>query len=181
LNIIGDPLDANNMDKVRVFYVIQLHGLKGEVKVLTDIPDLSKILKIKTLFDEEGQKYDVCIKKIHNDVLLLKIHGVDSREEAAALKCTQFYLNSEDLCKCLDFDDIKLCTFFVKDFLVYSNEEEQIGNVHDTHNFGAGEVLEIFCNAKQSTFFYPFNKLFINEVNFLKQSIAISKDYIDFI
>ena len=88
-------------DRVEVGIIINTFGVKGEVKVmpLTDEPaDFSDFTR---LFlgrpGEEVTEYPVRKVRPHKKWVILRLEGVDSRDEAAKLKDLNIYVLRDDL------------------------------------------------------------------------------------
>ncbi len=78
--------------------IVGTHGLKGETRfdAWCDSPDFVK--RFKTLyFDEFGNKsVSVQSSRPHGNIVILKLKGVDSIEEAQVLRGVTLYINRDD-------------------------------------------------------------------------------------
>ena len=78
--------------------IVGTHGVRGEVRFnpWCDTPDF--VTKFKTLyFDSKGEKsVAVLSSRVHGNVVLLKLDGVDTMEKAQALKTKILYIDKAD-------------------------------------------------------------------------------------
>ncbi len=112
-------------DYLEIGQIVSTHGIKGEIRLnpWCDSPEFVK--KFKTLYcDDKGSKsYKVVACRSHGNVAVLKLEGVNSIEEANALRNTVLYMKRSDVnlpkgkwfvseligCRVLDADDGSLC------------------------------------------------------------------------
>lgn len=78
--------------------IVGTHGIKGEARLnpWCDGPDFVK--KFKTLYrDDRGEKsVKVVSCRTHGNVAIVKLEGVDTVEQAAALRNTVFYMKRSE-------------------------------------------------------------------------------------
>ena len=77
--------------------IVSTHGIRGEVKVLpwADAPDF--LLKFKTFYLEAGAKaLAVEQSRVQKTVVLIKFRGVDSVEQAQALRDQVLFIARDD-------------------------------------------------------------------------------------
>ena len=177
MNIIGTFLDGDSNGKILLFHQISPHGIRGQIKARGVFPNTSIPLNTKTLYDNSGTKYSAEIAINGRDQFVIQLKGIDDRNQAETLRDQQLYADVSELYSNLDLSDIGSYIFFIMDFAVISQDDQELGKVVAIHNFGAGDVLELFCSAKNSSFFYPFQKEFIVEINFPKTCIMIDENY----
>lgn len=105
--------------------IVSTHGIKGEVRLnpWCDSPEFVK--KFKTLYrdDNGGNPFKMVSCRAHGNVAVLKLAGVDTVEEAQALRNTVLYMKRTDVnlpdgkwfvseligCTVLDYDDNSVC------------------------------------------------------------------------
>ncbi|MCT4575458.1 MAG: ribosome maturation factor RimM [Alphaproteobacteria bacterium] len=117
------------------------HGVRGLVKVDLYIESTDIIASLDSVNDEDGNKlFDIKSLVKHKNLYLVKLEGIDSRDDSDALRNTKLYLD-ESLLPSLNEDE-----FFVSDLeglKVKDSNNEDFGVVRNVFNFGAGDVLEI--------------------------------------
>lgn len=108
-------------DYLEIGQIVSTHGVRGEIRLnpWCDGPEFVK--KFKTLYrDDKGNKhFKVLSCRPHGNVAILKLEGVDTIEDARALKNTVLYMKRSDVnlpegewfiseligCEVLDCDD----------------------------------------------------------------------------
>ncbi|WPX96820.1 ribosome maturation factor RimM [Candidatus Bandiella euplotis] len=177
MNIIGTPLDLGGNYNIPIFNQVKPYGVKGEIKVRECSFGLSFKRNSFVLFDNSEQEYKAQVKQSGNSEFIVKIDGIENRDQAAKLKNLTFCIRISEI----DFNNIVSYGNFIKNFAVNSLENDHIGWARVMHNFGAGDLLEVeHCN-KSSTFFYPFQEKFVGEINFFDRYLRLGENYKDFI
>ena len=117
------------------------HGLKGEVRVQpwADSPEF--LAEFDELYLDKGaRKIEMTAARVHKNMLIMKIRGVDSIDDADKLRDKVLYMNRDDVE--LDED-----TYFVQDLVgleVLDDETgEHIGRLADVSETGANDVYHI--------------------------------------
>ncbi len=134
--------------------IVSLHALKGEVRVQPWCDNGDFLKKFKTLyFDKKGEKsIKVLSCRPHGSVVILKLDGVDSPEQAQRLRGKILYIKREDAklekgqhfiqelldCKVLDADDETKC----------------YGTLSDISQTGANDVWHI-TDENQKEYLIP--------------------------
>ena len=127
--------------------ITNTHALKGEVKVRPFTESKKRFEELKSiLVDINGEliKYDVEKVRYQNDIILLKLKGVDDIDEALKLKSHYIKIPRTDA-KETEKDE-----FFIADLIgceVYEND--LIGIVDDVFTAGASDVYVIKRNGKK--------------------------------
>ena len=78
--------------------IVTTHGIKGELKVMPwcDTPEF--LLDFDTLYLQKGQKpIEIENARIQKNMVLLKIRGCDTVEDAVKLRGQVLYLNRDDV------------------------------------------------------------------------------------
>lgn len=129
--------------------IINTHALKGEVKVypLTDDPNrfnLLKNIKVFSLEDKE-ETYEIERFRIQKNIVILKLKGVDSIEEAEKLKNFTIKV-SRDEALSLDEDE-----YYIADLHGLSVYESDIfiGEIKDVIQTAANDVYIIKREEKR--------------------------------
>lgn len=129
--------------RFQVGVITSPHGVQGEVKVFptTDDPKRFKRLKevILTLRTEE-RKAEIEQVKFLKQMVILKLRGVDSRDEAEKLRQCSLYVPREQAVL-LQKDE-----YFIADLLgmkVLDEEEKELGLLQDVLQTGANDVYVI--------------------------------------
>lgn len=148
-------------------------GVKGLVKIkcFTDTP--YDIGAFQMVFDPVTRRsFLIEVVSVKKDFAFAKIAGVSSRTEAEKLQNTKLCIYRSELPKTQEEE------YYHTDLLgcsVYYDDGLYLGQVIAVHNFGAGDVVEVYDSATSREAFYPFNKEFIQEVDISTKRIQIMR------
>ena len=121
--------------------ITNTHGLRGELKVRPFTQSKKRFEELKSIlvdFNGELKKYDIEKVRYQNEIILLKLKGVDDIDEALKLKSNYIKIPRADA-KENEEDE-----FFIADLIgceVYEND--LIGIVTDVFTAGASDVYVI--------------------------------------
>lgn len=123
--------------------IVSVHGLKGEVRVQPYCDSGEFLKKFKTLyFDKKGEK-EVRIISVrpHGNVVIMKLLGTDTVEEANLLRGKMLYLKREDA-------KLREGQYFISELIgckVYDADNEALfyGKISDVSYTGANDVWHI--------------------------------------
>lgn len=163
--------------------IVSTHGIRGEVRVnpWCDSPEFMK--KFKTLyFDANGNKaVKITACRPHGNVVILKLDGIDTVEEAQKLRNKTLYMNRADA-------KLKKGDWFIQDLIgcaVFDadDNEKTYGTLTDVAETGANDIWFIEKDGKEyiipaikdvvinvdveneSVFIRPLKGIFDEEVN----------------
>lgn len=132
---------------LEVGQITSTHGVKGEVRVnpWCDSPEFLK--KFKTLyFDKNGEKSVKVQSRVHGNMVLMKIDGIDTVEKASLLRNKVLYMNRKDA-------NIAKNTFFIQDLIdcrvLDADTNEEYGILTDVSQTGANDVWHITQGDKE--------------------------------
>lgn len=151
--------------------IVSTHGIKGEVRVnpWCDTPEFMK--KFKTLyFDANGNKaVKITACRPHGNVVILKLDGIDTVEEAQKLRNKTLYMNRADAKLGKDdwfIQDLIGCTVYDAD-----DNEKTYGKLTDVAETGANDIWFIENNGKE--YIIPAIKDVVINVNVENESVFI--------
>ena len=151
--------------------IVNIHGVKGEVKVvpLTDDPkrfDKLKSAYISSAISEDMQKYNFEGVKHHKTFILLKINDAN---EAEKFKDKFIIINREDAVK-LPED-----SFFICDLInceVYDEKANKLGILVDILQTGSNDVY-IVRGENKKEILIPALKSVVKEVSIENKKITV--------
>lgn len=123
--------------------IVSTHGIKGEVRVnpWCDSPEFA--CNFKTVYlDEKGEKpVRVIASRPHGNIALMKLEGIDTVEQAAAMRNKILYMARKDVKLSED-------SWFIADLIgckaVDADDEAKIwGTLTDVSQTGANDVWHI--------------------------------------
>ena len=120
--------------------IVSVFGLKGEVKVQPwcDTPDF--LCEFDTLYYKSGTPVEVEHARVQKNIVVMKIKGVVSVEEAQKIRNRVLYLDREDV-------ELGEDTYFVQDLIglkvIDLNSGREYGELTEVSETGANDVYHI--------------------------------------
>lgn len=157
------------MNSILIGKIVNVHGIKGEIKVYAYTDDIDNLTNLKNIyFDKElKQKYKVKYSKVHKNMLIVKLEGINSVEEATKLRDTNLYIPKQEI----DEED----TFYIEDLIgleVYDLSENYIGVITYVFNTGANDVYEVENTNKQKIYL-PAIKQVVKKVDIQNKKMYV--------
>ena len=152
--------------------ILGAFGVHGEVRVKSFCQIPENITAYGDVFSESGQKFHLHSVRTIKDGIAVRIDGVQSREDAIALKNTQLFANRGDL------PDLELDDFYHSDLIglaVVGQDGTALGHIIAVHNYGAGDILEVQPQTatKENSVLLPFSHAVVLVVDIAKGQIVI--------
>lgn len=143
----------NTVDKkfLEIGKIVGTHGLKGELRVdpWCDSPDF--LCQFTTLYVKKGKEKIKVKSKPHKRIVIMKISGVETIEQADMLRNSVLYIDRNDAV----LDD---GVFFIQDIMGLSvfdvDTNEKYGKITDIIKTGANDVYQI-TNDNKENFLIP--------------------------
>lgn len=87
------------MDKLYIGKVIGTHGIKGELKVLSDVEVAPKALNKGNViyFENDNKEYKVASVRVHKGAYLVLLDGFNNINDVLFLNKKKVYINREDV------------------------------------------------------------------------------------
>ncbi len=160
------------MKSVLIGQIVNVHGIKGEVKVYPYTDDVDNLsVKMKKIYLDENLKEEYKTScRVQKGMLLVKITGIDTVEEAEALRNKYIYISDSTL------ETLEEDSYYVKDLIglevIDTKTNETFGTLDYVFNTGANDVYEI--TTKQNTKVYlPAIKQVIKKVDIKARKIYV--------
>jgi 16S rRNA processing protein RimM len=138
------------------------HGVKGMVEIIPYGEDLSLL--------EKAANLRIKIHKSQGKHILAQVEGITDREAALEIKGTEIFIDRADLPQTEEeeyyFEDLK-------GLEVRDSENKECGRIAAVQDFGASPLLEI-RPLKGKTWYLPFTKEYVPEVNIAEDFVTIS-------
>lgn len=152
----GEPM-------ILVARVAGAFGVKGEVRISTFTEDPLAIAGFRDLKSETGETVlTVLSARVAKGGVITRCKGVDTKEAADALRGLRLFVRRADL-PLPDEDE-----FYLTDLVglpVDTPQGEHLGVVKSVQNFGAGDLLEIDPAEGGPTWYLPFTRDAVPEVD----------------
>ena len=129
--------------------IVGTHGVRGEMRVnpWCDTPEFFKKFK-KFYFDAEGKKeVKATSVRPHGNIVLLKLDGIDTMEDALSLKGKVLYMNRKDVR--LPEGDYFISDLFDCTVIDADDENIKYGILTDVSKTGANDVWHITKDGKE--------------------------------
>ncbi len=150
--------------------IVASKGLRGEVKIKSHTENPRDIAAYGPVFTDDGRELDLAITGAGKGVVIGKIKGVDTQEEAEGLRGLNLYVPRSALPP-PDAD-----SHYQADLVglqAVRTDGEIVGTVLTFHNFGAGDVMEVQKNGGD-TILIPFTDAAIAKVDMDGRQVLIT-------
>lgn len=156
------------MKEVYLGIIVNTHGIKGEVRILSDFKykDLVFIPGFKLYVGKTKEELVIRSYRKHKNFDMVTFEGIDNINDVLGYKGESVYINRSD---------IEVCGYINEDiigFEVYSNNN-LIGNALDVINNGAHDILVI--KGEHKKYMIPFIDEFIDNVDIENSKISINE------
>jgi 16S rRNA processing protein RimM len=156
-------------DRVCVGAIAGAFGVRGEVRLKSFCAEVAAIGTYGPLFTEDGARsFSVTLGRPVPDGLAARLSGVESREQAEALKGVRLYADRARLPSLPDDE------FYHADLLGLTVQDTGgvvIGTVSAVLNHGAGDLLEVLRPGKPSALL-PFTRAIVPTVDLAARRIV---------
>ena len=135
------------------------YHLKGLVKVTTFTSEPQSLCEMPCV---TGNGESITCNFVKNDKgkMICKIEGINDRTAAEKILGTKLYISRSDLPEPEDSE------YYIEDLRgmnVINMNDQIIGKIKTSHNFGAGDIIEIEFSDKKSEM-YAFTKAIFPEI-----------------
>ena len=123
--------------------IVNTFGIKGMVKIKPFTDDINRFDRLKKVYisNKNGKKeYQIQEVKYHKNMVLMKLKGIDTLEQADLLR--QSYL----LVDRADEEPLEEGVYYIVDLLgleVYTDDNKLLGKVDDIFNTGSNDIYVV--------------------------------------
>ncbi|UZF94606.1 ribosome maturation factor RimM [Bosea sp. NBC_00550] len=144
------------------------HGVRGEVRIKTFTGDPLAIAGYGPLVDRKGRTYEIDDVRPAKEVVVARLKGVTTREQAEALNGVELLVARDKLAASEDEDeflhaDLIGCT-------VIGPDGATLGTVTTVENYGAGDLLDVETPDGRSVLI-PFTKAVVPRIDIAARRI----------
>lgn len=160
------------MESILIGNIANIHGIKGEIKIYPYTDDIFNLLDLKSIYLDKTlkEKFNIKRARVHKNMLVVKLEGINDANEALNLKTKDVYIPRSTL-KELEDD-----TYYIEDLLGSDIIEEKTGNVLGkliyVFNTGANDVYEVEKEDK-SKIYLPAISQVIKKVDIDSKKIYV--------
>ncbi len=127
--------------------IVNIHGLKGEVKIMpwSDSPQFLCGFE-KVFIGRDKKQFDIEYARVHKNMVLAKLSGIDTPEAANSLRNSVVYIDRDDT-------ELDEGTYFIADLIGLEMKDAENGRIYgtvkDVFQTGANDVYEIEKDGKK--------------------------------
>ena len=132
------------IDFVIIGRVIKPHGIHGAISVfpMTDDPERFSLLKSVFVGDGESKRFSFDVENIviRNRDVIVKLHGVNTRDQAESLRGSFFEIRRKE---CMPLEDDAHYIFELVGMEVKTVDNQSIGTIVDVIDYPANDVYVV--------------------------------------
>ena len=123
--------------------IVNTFGIKGKVKVVPFTDDITQFDTLKQIYIEKRKNlelFEIEKSNYHKNMIILKLKGIDTPEQAESLRNCYIKINRKDARK------LPEGTYFIVDLIgldVYTDEEKLLGTLEDIYNAGSSDIYVV--------------------------------------
>ncbi|GBF25124.1 ribosome maturation factor RimM [bacterium MnTg02] len=150
-----------------------VQGVRGEVRIRTFTEVPNDIASYGVLKDETGARsFEIIAVRPHKDTMVVaRLAGIENREEAAALKGVDLFIDRDHLPEQTEED-----VWYYSDLIGLMGVGQDgtvLGEVVAVQNFGAGDLLEVRLMNSSQTVLIPFTEEVVPNVDIPAGEVTI--------
>jgi 16S rRNA processing protein RimM len=150
-------------ERICVGAIAGAFGVRGEVRLKSFCAEPEAIAGYSPLWTEDGTRsFAVRITRTLNGALAARLTGIDTKDEADALRGTQLFTDRAKLPNLPDDE------FYHADLIgltVLDAGGATLGTVRAVHNHGAGDILEVYQPGRKTALLLPFTREIVPTVD----------------
>lgn len=152
------------MKNLEIGQIVNTFGIKGFVKVNPWVNDVTRFENLTTIYIKAKnniKKYEIEEVKYQKNMVLLKLKGIETLEQAETLRNSYIEIEREDAITLEEGE------YFIADLLgsrVYSDEGELLGILDDIYNTGSSDIY-VVKNELGKTILLPYIDEVIKEID----------------
>lgn len=157
-------------------------GLQGDIRLKSFTEEPEQIAAYSPLLSSTGKPLNLYNLRFApgraRDIFLVRIEGIENRNEAEQLTNTKIYTLRDSLAVSDDEDEFLLIDLIGLN--AFDENGEKIGTVTAVPNYGGGDLIEIRLDDQTETVLLPFTRQFIPEIDIPKgRLVAVLDDELD--
>lgn len=123
--------------------IVNTFGIKGQVKVKPFTDDVTKFGKLKEIYLEKKNElklFQIEAVNYHKNVVILKLKGIETMEDAEKLRNSYLKINRDDV------EPLPEGTYYIVDLIgldVYTDENKMLGKVDYIYNAGSNDIYVV--------------------------------------
>lgn len=159
-------------ERLEVGQIVNTFGIKGFVKVYPYVDDIKRFDNLKTIYlksKNKENKFEIEEAKYQKNMVLLKLKGIDTIEQAEILRNSYIEIERKDAVK------LEEGQYFIADLLgldVYIDTGEKLGTLDDIYNTGSSDIF-VVKNELGKQFLLPYIDEVVKNIDLEKGKITV--------
>ncbi len=152
--------------------IVNTFGIKGMVKIKPFTDDINRFDDLEKIYIEKNnnkKEYEIEEVKYHKGMVLMKLKGVNTPEEAELLR--NYYLKV----KREDEPELEEGTYYIVDLIgldVYSDDGKLLGKLDDIFNTGSNDIYVVKDELGKQILFPAISDV-VKDINLEEKKIIV--------
>ena len=123
--------------------IVNTFGIKGMVKIKPFTDDIKRFDKLETIYiknNKKNEEYVIEEIKYHKEMVLMKLKGIDTIEQANLLRQSYLLVDREKE------EPLEQGVYYIVDLIglpVYTDNGQLLGKVEDIYNTGSNDIYVV--------------------------------------
>ncbi len=161
----------NKLTHFKIGQIVSTQGLKGEVRVYSYTDDIYRFDDLETFYLGKDLENKWIVEKVRykGNMVIMKIKGIDTVEEAEKLKNKFMYVSREE------GRELEEGEFFISDMIgidVYTVDGQHIGVLDDVLQYAANDVY-VVKGAENKEYMIPAMLKFVPTIDMNERKMII--------
>lgn len=156
------------MEKVYVGKIVSFHGVKGEIRILSQFPYKAKAFHVGSEILLSNKPYQITSYRVHKQYDMITLEGYSSLDSVLPFRGQKVYKKRETLVLSPDEyldDDLLSCLVI--------NQDQELGSVTEVFLASPDNKL-LRVKTKEKEILIPFKRPFIEKIDLSKKQIVVS-------
>ncbi|MBR6136747.1 MAG: 16S rRNA processing protein RimM [Bacilli bacterium] len=154
------------MDLVKVGKIVNTHGIKGEIRILSSFPFKDKVFKINNYLIIDDKKYKIMTYRVHKNFDMVTLEGYNDINEVLFLMKKDVYVEKSSL----SLEDDEVLDEDLIDYTVLTKDGRS-GTIKEI--FYASETNKILRVMLDEEVLIPYYSPMVVEINKKDRTITI--------
>lgn len=154
------------MDLVKVGKIVNTHGIKGEIRILSSFPFKDKVFKVNNYLIIDDKKYKIMIYRVHKNFDMVTLEGYNDINEVLFLMKKDVYVEKSSL----SLEDDEVLDEDLIDYTVLTKDGRS-GTIKEI--FYASETNKILRIMLDEEVLIPYYSPMVVEINKKDRTITI--------
>lgn len=156
------------MEKILMGKVVNVVGLKGEIKIYSYTDRNERFEELDEIW-LDNDIYAIEKVRFQNKVVILKLEGINDRNQAEKMRNKKVYIEAEDL------PELPEGTYYVRDLIGITvvTEDGELGKITDVIQNSAQDLYEVKPEEGKKIYI-PVVKEFVTEVDMENRIVKVT-------